>query len=198
MHFRQHGCDVPGCLEPHATGGYCNAHYLRFRRFGTPQAEKPIKTKPGSGRLWIELHKNYEGDDCLIWPYWRHDRSGAAMTDIDGGKKRKPVAVIMCEYRHGPPPGPGFHAAHSCGKGHTGCANPNHLSWKTPKENMADKVGHGTQLRGEQIKHLAKLTEAQAKEIKYATGSQREIAKRFGVTQSNVSCIKRGISWSWL
>lgn len=198
MNFRQHGCDVPGCPEPHATGGYCNTHYLRFRKYGTPQADKPIRTKPGSGSRWIEAHKDFQGDECLIWPFHRHNRTGAALTSIDKGRKSIPVCVIMCTLKHGPPPTPRHLAAHSCGKGHTGCANPNHLSWKTPKENMADKVGHGTQLRGEQIKHLVKLTEAQAKEIKYASGSQREIAKRFGVTQSNVSCIKRGISWAWL
>lgn len=50
----------------------------------------------------------------------------------------------MCQKAHGDPPSPKHDAAHSCGRGHEGCVNPNHLSWKTKKQNQADRITHGT------------------------------------------------------
>jgi predicted XRE-type DNA-binding protein len=41
----------------------------------------------------------------------------------------------------------------------------------------------------------AKLNEQLAEEIRQADGTQREIAKRFGVSQATVSVIKRGKTW---
>jgi hypothetical protein len=54
---------------------------------------------------------------------------------------------VMCEIAHGPKPAPGFVAAHTCGKGREGCVNPRHLRWASQKENMADKLLHGTSNR---------------------------------------------------
>jgi hypothetical protein len=51
---------------------------------------------------------------------------------------------LMCQLAHGDPPTPDHIAAHSCGRGHEGCVNPNHLSWKTYSENELDKRVHGT------------------------------------------------------
>ncbi|WP_292637037.1 hypothetical protein [Mesorhizobium sp.] len=54
------------------------------------------------------------------------------------GKCRR-VSRLVCEEVHGPPPSPDHEAAHSCDNGDLGCATKRHLSWKTPKENTADK-----------------------------------------------------------
>src|SRR5688572_6764808 len=35
-------CSVPSCHEPHMSRGYCNTHYARFRRTGSPQEELPV------------------------------------------------------------------------------------------------------------------------------------------------------------
>jgi predicted XRE-type DNA-binding protein len=44
-------------------------------------------------------------------------------------------------------------------------------------------------------RHRAKLTVEMAEEIRQAEGKQRDIAKRFGVSQATVSVIKRGLAW---
>lgn len=193
-------CIVSGCNEKHESLGYCQSHYARLKRHGSVQAHIPLKAKKGAAAQWIEDHKDYQGDDCLTWPF-HTDRAGYAKTSIKDGagrSKNKPVCQILCTHRHGPPPTPLHVSAHSCGKGHIACVNPRHLDWKTKKENTADMVAHGTRRQGEQIWRWVKITEAQAKEIKASNEPTDELAKRFGVTRSNINAIQAGKSWKHL
>jgi DNA invertase Pin-like site-specific DNA recombinase len=43
-----------------------------------------------------------------------------------------------------------------------------------------------------------KLTEAQVREVRVAGGLQREIAAAYGISQMQVSRIKRGVRWRHL
>lgn len=90
-------------------------------------------------------------------------------------------------------------AAHSCGRAGDGCVNPRHLRWATRAENMADKLLHGTDNRGER-NALAKLNEDDIRSIRAASGRepQAATAKRFDVDQSTISLIQRRLSWGWL
>jgi hypothetical protein len=101
----------------------------------------------------------------------------------------------MCILAHGEPPFEGAQAAHSCGKGHEGCVNPQHLSWKTAKANTADKYDHGTILRGE-ANPLAKLTDEQVIAIRADMRSLQTVADDYGVTISAVEAIQKGNTWT--
>lgn len=98
----------------------------------------------------------------------------------------------------------GYHVCHSCDV--PACINPDHLFLGTDADNMRDKVRKGRQPRGEVVGLItrgekngcAKITEADAIAIKAATGLQREIGARYGITQSAVSLIKLGKNWSHL
>lgn len=69
------------------------------------------------------------------------------------------------------------------------------LVYGTKLENEADKLRHGTRLRGEQMRH-AKLTEADVRQIRARRGERQEdLADEFGCTFSNISAIQRGVSW---
>ena len=112
------------------------------------------------------------------------------------GKKRS-VHRVICESVHGRPPRK-HEASHSCGKGHLGCVNPKHLSWKTSKQNGEDMINHGTSLRG---KHpMAKLSEINVQAIKMLKGKmlQSEVAEKFNTRQDMVSRIWAGKRWSWV
>ena len=83
---------------------------------------------------------------------------------------------------------------HSCDN--RGCVNPAHLSAGTHKENSQDAQRKG---RLPIMPTHAKLGEADVVKIKQRIASgafQREIAKEFGVTQSNISQISLGKTWS--
>jgi hypothetical protein len=75
-------------------------------------------------------------------------------------------------------------------------ARADNLRYDTRANNHADKISHGTSLRGERNAQ-AKLSKEDIAEIISLRGveTQRKIAAKFGVTQSNISCIFLGKSW---
>ncbi|WP_398480889.1 HNH endonuclease, partial [Tardiphaga sp.] len=76
------------------------------------------------------------------------------------------------------------------------CVNPAHLSTGTIKDNADDMVRRGRSLRGARSPHT-RLSEAQVAEIRGLAGRvrQRDIGRRFGLTQSAVSRLTRGNRW---
>lgn len=77
------------------------------------------------------------------------------------------------------------------------CVNPAHLFLGTDVENAADKVKKGRQSKGE-TSGRAKLTLEIVEQIRAdaaAGHSQRKIARRFGVSQRNVSYIVNQETW---
>lgn len=79
------------------------------------------------------------------------------------------------------------------------CVNPSHLFLGTQKDNLVDRDRKGRSVyhRGA-ANSAAKLSESAVAEIRaqYKAGRlQRDIAKDFGTTQTNVSWIVRGLTW---
>ena len=74
------------------------------------------------------------------------------------------------------------------------------LRWDTRAGNFADKVEHGTKIRGEAC-HLSRLTETDVRFIKNELaknqrGVPTRLAKMFGITKGNITAIKQGKSWA--
>lgn len=84
---------------------------------------------------------------------------------------------------------------HSCDN--PSCVNPNHLRLGTRADNMQDAKRKGRTARGEGHGRR-KLTADQVREIRLASGSQREIADSFGIGQGQVSRIRSGARWASL
>lgn len=187
-------CSILDCPKPRHCRGYCDAHYARFLRHGDPLGGR---TPPGKPLRYIqEVALLHTSSECLTWPFGK-DGDGYGQLRVDGKKAK--ASRYICQLAHGAPPSPRHEAAHSCGKGHEACIAPGHLSWKTPTENQADKVLHGTINRGERNAN-AKITQAAAGEILALKGieKRREIANRFGVSYQTVGRIHNGRSWAWL
>lgn len=182
-------CLIVGCDRPDKTDGLCYSHLYRLRKFGSPFAGPVIG---GAPKKYLEgTVISYDGDECLIWPF-RRDKAGYARID---GFKTGIVHRIVCEATNGPPPAPGYDAAHSCGKGRFGCVSPNHLSWKTRIDNEADKSAHGTDNSGER-NGKAKLVEDDIRAIRSSLESNAFLARYYGVSASNISAIRLRRSWS--
>lgn len=80
------------------------------------------------------------------------------------------------------------------------CVRPDHLFLGTIRENGADMVRKGRQVKGERV-NTCQLTEAQAAEVKRLSDAgvrQQSIADMFGIGQSTVSAIVCGQSWKHL
>lgn len=92
-------------------------------------------------------------------------------------------------------------ATYSCGN--PLCVNPEHAQWakrKTVQQRTFKERGHQNDaLRckklADKAREKAKLTEELAAQVREAHGNQREIAARFGISQSTVSSIKLGKTW---
>jgi hypothetical protein len=147
-------------------------------------------------RYFEEVVLPFSGDECLTWPFDRNNYGYGRLT-IAG--KRVVVSREVCRRVHGEPPAKGMDAAHSCGRGHLGCVNPRHLSWKTRAANVADTVEHGTSNRGERCAS-AKLTREQVAEVIRLKGTvtQAQLAARFGVHPGTISKVQLRTRWRWL
>jgi hypothetical protein len=142
---------------------------------------------PGNSRLmlWIRDHLEYPHDYCLIWPFGRNTHGYGLLT-------RKGLANsahrYICELANGPPPTPQHQAAHSCGRGHDGCVNPRHLSWKTVSENQLERAPHlgRRKLTAEQVEEIRRLKNVVHTAV---------LAARFNVTDANIRQIHEGKIW---
>jgi Trp operon repressor len=115
---------------------------------------------------------------------------------MDGGRRTtRHVHVLVLTAFRGPKP-EGMEARHLDGNPANNALG--NLAWGTRKENMADKVLHGTAQKGERNGNSV-LTEERVREIRglLRTGViQAEIARQFGVSQVLVSLISRGKNWA--
>ncbi|NNU70409.1 hypothetical protein G9X67_34730 [Rhizobium sp. WYCCWR 11152] len=147
-------------------------------------------------RFILEVALLHTGDECLIWPFGKNSH-GYGKVWIDG--KKAIASRYICELVNGPPPTTEHQAGHSCGKGHLGCISPIHLKWKTPAENQADRLEHGTHSRGERNGRV-KITEPEAREILALKGvvPPSKLAERFCVAIPTIGNIHSGHTWAWL
>ncbi len=187
-------CTIVDCGSKLYANGMCEKHYDRVRRHGRSDICLKPKAETGAPLKFIKsVVLPFDSSQCLTWPFYRR-KNGYG--EIRTGGKMTGAHRLVCALAHGEPPSPKHEAAHSCGKGHEGCVNPDHLRWATPFENANDRASHGTIPFGERAPS-AKLTRDDVVEIRALAGSvsQRMIAARFGISHSNVCRIVRGRTW---
>ena len=112
----------------------------------------------------------------------------------DGGFTPQ-VNRTVCLTFNGEPPSKKHEAAHLDGK--TENNRPENLEWKTPIENAADKVRHGTAPIGTK-NAMSRLNDEAAADIidRYASGeTSKGLAAEYKVSVSNIRIIARGDSW---
>lgn len=184
-------CSIPDCGKRHEARGFCQKHYIRLMKFGSPYGGGTFEGEP---MQWIEDHKGFDGRECLIWPY---AIQGNGYSIIKIGKRNIGAYRLMCIKVHGEPPSPKHEASHSCGN--RKCVNPTHLRWDTRAGNQADRLAHGTHNRGSRSK-FAKLTPDDVIRIRelYGTMKQVDLAEMFGVSRSTVRGIAARAHWAWV
>jgi hypothetical protein len=190
-------CAIVGCESPAKNNmKLCWKHYSRASNHGDPEHE----TKSEEVQKFLTRAAKCTDDDCLFWPFPRITNPKQPRVSVNVGGKTQFASRYVCQLAHGEPPTPNHEAAHSCGNGHLSCVNGSHLRWATTEENMADKLIHGTDNRGER-NHRAKLTEADVRRIRelIAAGVQvAAIAGLFSVTQGCIKAIHIKRTWFWL
>lgn len=114
---------------------------------------------------------------------------------LNGKKVTRYPHTIVCTTFHGPRPTPDHQAAH--GNGIKTDNRASNLRWATGAENQADRILHGTDLRGSRSP-TAVLNEDQVKEIRKQRASGvllRVLAEQYGVHLSTIGKITTNINW---
>ncbi len=131
---------------------------------------------------------------CIEWQGWRN-RAGYGYRRFEG-KTRLAHRVAYANH-HGlllPALG-GKVVRHTCDN--PACVNPEHLLLGTQRDNMNDVIAR-QRVAGERNGY-AKLTAEQVRAIRtaYQAGgiSQRTLGTRYGVAQTTIGFIVRGVSW---
>lgn len=130
----------------------------------------------------------------VLKPHLNVARGGyySVKTSVDNHPVTKAVHSLVCSAFHGPRPD-GMTAAHNNGVSTDNRAA--NLRWATMASNHADKLKHGTLLRGV-TNAQAKLRDAEARAIKFSTENKHVLAERFGVSEATVRFIRSGKRWA--
>lgn len=197
-------CSIEGCDYPVLCRGWCNAHYLRWQKFGDPTlGGKPRPRRPKTIREMFEFYM--PGDpppEGVIWRWtgqtnqWGYGRMSF--------KRRKLVAArVSYELFVGPIPD-GMWVGHKNNKPID--INPHNLELRTIGESHAVMTASGRRATAEQTRNpgidngSGKLTDHQIRMIRFRRNEQGEplssIAADYGVTKSLVSQIALGKWWT--
>jgi len=129
---------------------------------------------------------------CWLWPRAANEK-GYGIARIDG--KAGYVHRFVYEWKSGVPIPDGMQVRHSCDT--PACANPDHLSVGTAKDNAGDRESRG---RARQIAglrhHNSRLGESAVMRIFTDGRPNATVAAEHGVSKSHVRNIKCGLRWS--
>lgn len=190
-------CSISECERPAVARSWCRAHWKHWRRWGDPtyfQTEKP--RKPIGDRFWSKVDA---GEGCWEWKASR-DALGYGFFRVTTRESMKKAHRVAWELTNGPIPD-GLVVCHRCDN--PPCVRPDHLFLGSLSDNTQDSIAKGrwnvTPTHYGETSPLSKLTAEQVDAIRhrYATGGirQRELAEEYGVQQSTISKIVRGVRW---
>ena len=141
-------------------------------------------------RFWAKVRKS---DGCWEWLAGTFS-NGYGQFKVDGA----PVKAhrFAWELHNGAIP-EGLCVCHHCDV--RACVRPDHMFLGTDADNMADRDAKGRQARQRGVENgQAKLTEEKVRAIRRDIRSQEKIAVEHGVSQTQISRIKRGERWAHL
>ena len=145
-------CSIDGCRRPLHLRGWCNAHYIRWRRHGDPTAGGKMEVRgTPEERFWIKTDKRGR-DEC--WP-WLGGLTASGYGVFTIGRRNIPPHRFAYELFFGPVAAHLVmdHLCHTvdadCVGGdrcpHRACVNPHHLEPVTNGEN--GRRGHHAKAR---------------------------------------------------
>lgn len=177
-------CSIKGCNKKHRSLGFCEMHYIRNRRHGSPhKVFKPKRKRP----LKYKVDKN----GCHICTSHATAPDGYVRVERDGVTYNAHRFAYM--EKHGYIPS-NLVVRHKCDV--RNCINIDHLEVGTHKDNTHDMVSRKRHHYGE-INRNSKLTEKEVLEIRVLSEihSQRELAKMFSVGKTTIARVQNKVTW---
>lgn len=180
-------CHIDGCERAVSARGLCKRHYERWRLWGDPYWADPTgpAAPPLADRFWAKVDTS---GDCWIWT--ASVRNGYGQFGTPEGIQ--PAHRVAWTLANGDIPD-GLIVCHRCDN--PPCVRPDHLFLGTQLDNVRDMIDKGRAAFRERHPN-ARLTASQAAAIRTDTRKQKAIADDYGISQTHVSHIKRGLVWS--
>ena len=188
-------CTVEGCGKVVKGFGYCNMHYLRFKRTGSSEGGSGSHMSPEE-RFAHYVNKQADGG-CWEWMGTSYPNGYGRM--FLGGRGGKFVSAhrYSCEQHHGPAPFADAHVMHKCDN--RICVNPDHFAWCAASENIQDAYNKGRKVSPFKLganHHRAKLNEEKALFVKSnLEASSSYLARLLGCSRTAIDAIKQGRTW---
>jgi hypothetical protein len=184
-------CSVEGCTKTAIARGWCSAHYTRWKKHGDPLTVKQEQFHGLSlaGRLMARCVKT---PTCWEWT-GSADKRGYGRLNI--GEVPMLAHRLSWQAFRGPIP-EGAHVLHRCDNPR--CIRPEHLFLGDHAMNMADKMAkkrHRYGVSRGSDHGMARLNEAQVREIRASSGPSRIVAEKYGISGRQVRDIRTGNSW---
>lgn len=188
-------CKVDECGGKHKALGYCYKHYVRFKKYGSPDDRKWSQASL-ERRFWLKVLAN-DLDDCWLWLGTRLKNGygrislGSKSLGTEGAHR---VSWMIANQAVIPA---GLVVMHSCDNPR--CVNPKHLSLGTPKENTQDMINKGRRVIAAPVGNengKAILDAEKVKLIRASTESHAALARRLGVSPNCVRGVRTGRTWS--
>lgn len=161
----------------------------------------PVLTPTQIRRFWTLVDRG-DGAGCFLWTGTRRPKTRGGYGLFAVGSTRKGnhrvmgahrVALFLAngEWRE--------QGCHKCGNPPCVRVGPGHLYWGDRLTNAADMVAHGNSNPGQKNPH-ARLTADQVARIRAEVasgpwGTQRRMAREYGVTDAAISLIVNGVTW---
>lgn len=187
-------CSVKGCKNKVLSRGWCAKHYARWRKYGDPLElkQKQLHGFTVEQRFWVNVNKTGK---CWEWT-GAPDRNGYGRLNIDG----VPVLAHRISWElHNGKITSAEHVLHKCDN--PKCVRPRHLFLGDQAANNADMIAKKRFRPGVskgEMHGCAKLTDAQALEIRKSAERGVDLAARYGVTTTTIYDIKNGKIWRHL
>ena len=205
-------CLVRDCNNLKKTLGFCQKHYQRVKKHGTPEPRK-WSQESLEIRFWLRVDKK-SAEEC--WPWLGQKRNGYGRISLgkkeDGAEGAHRVSWMIANKQKIPV---GMFVMHKCDNPE--CVNPSHLAIGTPKENTADMFRkgrwkqpsrenpatgerHGSKTRPDRVPrgtmhHAAKLTAEDVLAIRASGAGLTVTGRAYGVTPQSIYRIRKRLSW---
>jgi len=188
-------CVYPDCGKEVASWGYCQKHYKRTKKYGSPHPRKNSQ-EPLGIRFWAFVEKK-EIDEC--WP-WGGNLQPNGYGRFSIGKKQEGsdgahrVSWRLANKQDIPK---GMHIMHKCDN--PSCVNPNHLTIGTAKENTQDMIRKGRKKtvaplgteNGKSLLDAEKVLLIRSSNLNHAA-----LGRQLGVSPNCVRGVRIGRTWS--
>lgn len=146
--------------------------------------------RPLADRFWEKVDRSGGKDAC--WP-WMAGGGASGHGHFRIGRHVEKAPRVALALTLGLDLRDGWWACHDCDS--PPCCNPKHLFVGDAQANTADMVGKGRQARGERCGR-AVLNASKVLEIRAATESQKDLARRFGVSVGCISHVRLRLTWA--